>query len=111
MSCGEVWLLLGGDLFKVFRANPVQASIMNLSVERDDNRLVVGSDDRNHTVMNLLKQAVWDEGGQAGYDKGHPYTGGGKLVITADDPEDMLENAVQRVRDDLDAFKDAFESA
>jgi len=84
---------------------------MNLSVEQDGNRLIIGAEDSNHTVLTLLKQAIWEEGGQAGYDKGHPYTGNGRLVITADNPDDMLDDAVDRVRDQLTAFEDAFESA
>lgn len=84
---------------------------MELSVERDDDKLVVGSLGRNHTVMTLLKQAVWEEDGQAGYDEGHPYRGESKLVINADDPEDMLDAAIDRVRDQLDAFESAFEDA
>lgn len=84
---------------------------MDLSVEQEDDRLVVGSDGDNHTVMTLLKQAVWDEGGQAGYDKGHPYTGDSRLVITADDPEQTLDDAVQHVKDQLDEFEDLFDDA
>ncbi len=84
---------------------------MDLSVEQEDGRLIVGSENRNHTVLNLIKQAVWDEGGQAGYDRGHPYRGESRLVITADDPEDVLQDAVTRAQDDLDEFADAFESA
>lgn len=83
---------------------------MNLSVEQDGDRLIVGSEERNHTVMNLVKQAVWDEGGQAGYDKGHPYRGESKLVITADNPEDVLEAAVERVKNDLESFTDGFDA-
>ncbi len=84
---------------------------MDLHVEERDDRLIVGSDGDNHTIMNLVKQAVWDEGGQAGYDRGHPYTGDSKLVVTAENPEETLEKAVQHVKDSLDEFTDAFESA
>lgn len=85
---------------------------MKLSVEEDaDNRLMIGSEDRNHTLLNLLKQAVWDVGGQAGYDKGHPYTGESTLVITDDDPQTTLEDAVDHARKRLDTFEDAFKDA
>jgi DNA-directed RNA polymerase subunit L len=84
---------------------------MNLSVERDDDRLVVGSEERNHTVLNLIKQAVWDVGGQAGYDRGHPYRGESKLVVTADDPDETLEDAIEKVQDDVETFIDTFDDA
>lgn len=84
---------------------------MHIMVEQDDDHVIIGSAERDHTLMSLLKQAVWMEDGQAGYDKGHPYTGSSKLIINADDPEDVLDAAVDRVRDQLDAFEDAFEDA
>lgn len=84
---------------------------MQIDIEQDDGRLKIGSEGQDHTLMTLLKQAAWEEGGQAGYDKGHPYTGGSKLVITADSPEQVLDDAVDRVRDQLDEFRDAFNNA
>lgn len=84
---------------------------MDLTVEQEDDQLVVGSDERNHTVLHLIKQAVWEVGGQAGYDRGHPYRGESKLVITADNPEDTLQDAIEQVQDDLETFADTFEDA
>lgn len=84
---------------------------MELDVEAADGHLLVKSPDRDHTLLNLLKQAVWDAGGQAGYDKGHPYTGEATLVVRGDDPEQTLDDAIDEVTDQLETFRSAFESA
>lgn len=84
---------------------------MNITVEEQDNRLIVSPGEQNHTLMTLLKHAVNEEGGTAGYDKGHPYTGGAKLIVTGDNPDDVLESAIERAREQLDDFEDAFDSA
>ncbi|MCJ7478805.1 MAG: hypothetical protein MUP63_01345 [Candidatus Nanohaloarchaeota archaeon QJJ-7] len=82
---------------------------MELDVREQDGKLIVAPSERNHTMMTLLKQPVWDAGGKAGYNQGHPYEGsGGELVIEAEDPEEVLEEAVETVRDELEEFKDAF---
>ncbi len=84
---------------------------MELTVEERDDRVLVHSPDRQHTLLTLLKQAVWDVGGQAGYDKGHEYAGEATLVVSGDEPRETLDDAVDAARDELDAFRDAFESA
>ena len=84
---------------------------MDIDIEQHDGKALITSEAQNHTLMTALKQAVWDEGGKSGYNKGHPYAGEGTLVVEGDDPEATLEAAVERLRNDLDAFLDAFESA
>ncbi|MDY6774327.1 MAG: hypothetical protein SVS85_03945 [Candidatus Nanohaloarchaea archaeon] len=82
---------------------------MDLDVRKEGGKLVLTPSERNHTLMNLLKQAVWDVGGKAGYNQGHPYEGGGgELVVEGDDPQEVLQNAVDSVEEDLEEFGDAF---
>lgn len=84
---------------------------MDLTIEEADDTLKIHSPDKNHTVMTLLKQAAWNEGGKAGYDRGHPYTGDATLVVEGDDPHDLLDDTIDEARDQIAALRDAFEGA
>lgn len=85
---------------------------MELDVREENGRLVIAPSERNHTLMTLLKQAVWEADGRAGYNTGHPYEGdAGELVVEGDDSAETLHDAIDTVRDQLDEFRDAFDSA
>lgn len=84
---------------------------MELTFEEDGDALQIHSPDKNHTVMTLLKQAAWAQDSQAGYDRGHPYTGDATLVINADNPHDVLDDAIDHARNQISELRDAFEDA
>lgn len=85
---------------------------MDLEVRDEDGNLIISPEERSHTLMTAVKQVVWQVGGRAGYNKGHPYEDeGGELVVESDDPEETVQEAVEEFRDRLDEFRDAFESA
>lgn len=82
---------------------------MDVDVREEDEKTVLVPSDRNHTLMTVLKQAVWDSGGKAGYNRGHPYEDDtGELVVEAGDTADAVAEAVEAVQDDLDTVRDAF---
>ena len=73
------------------------------TVEKED-RLIVDMN-QNHTLANLVRKAIWENGGEAGYDKGHPLGDESNLIIKDDNPEDTLEEAIETARkwmDDLE---------
>lgn len=85
--------------------------MMELDIREEEGKLVIAADERNHTLMNFLKRAVWDAEGRAGYNTGHPFEGdAGELVVDGDDPEEVLKDAIQEARERLDEFEDAFGS-
>lgn len=84
---------------------------MDIDVRTDDDNLIVSSAEQHHTLMTLLKQAAWDADGKAGYNMGHPFQGETELVVSGDDPAGTLQDAIEEVRDQLDAFRGAFEDA
>lgn len=84
---------------------------IDLSVEEEDGTFFVESADRDHTLMNLVRKALWQIGAEAGYEKGHPYIGESRLVIHDDNPQDSLEQAVEKARNDLKEFQSAFTDA
>lgn len=84
---------------------------MDIEVRRDGDTLIISSTEQHHTLMTALKQAAWDVDGKAGYNRGHPFQGDAELVVSGDDAEQVVQDAVEKVRDDLAAFRDAFESA
>lgn len=70
---------------------------MNITTVEKDDRLIVDMDG-NHTVANLMRKAIWADGGEAGYDKGHPLGDESNLVVVSDTPEDDLEDALETAR-------------
>jgi len=60
---------------------------------------------QNHALANLLRKFVWENGGEAGYDKGHPLGDESNLVIKDDNPEEVLQEALDSARDSLEGVK------
>ena len=54
---------------------------------------------QNHSLANLIRKMVWENGGEAGYDKGHPLGDESNLVIKSDNPQEVLEDAIESARD------------
>lgn len=77
---------------------------MKLDVMEKDGRLLIDME-QNHAVANLLRKAVWENGGEAGYDKGHPLGDESVLIIDDDTPEETLSEAVSTVQDWLEGLK------
>lgn len=85
---------------------------MEVDVREENGKMILSPSERNHSLMNALKRAVWDAGGKSGYNQGHPYEGeSGELVVDSDSPGDTLEDAIDILKDDLAEFRDAFDSA
>lgn len=66
-------------------------------MEKDDRWIVDFK--QNHTLANLVRKAIWENGGEAGYDKGHPLGEESHLIIKSDNPEQDLEDAVETARE------------
>ncbi len=85
---------------------------MDIDVREEGTKTILSPSERSHTLMGLVKRAVWESGGKAGYNQGHPYEEDtGELVIEGDDAAAMVSDAVEQARAELDAFRDAFENA
>jgi DNA-directed RNA polymerase subunit L len=78
---------------------------MELDTVEKDGRLVINLD-QNHTVGNIIRKAVWENGGEAAYDKGHPLGGESNLIVEADNPQEVLEDAVETARGWFDDIED-----
>lgn len=74
------------------------------TVEKED-RLIVDMQ-QNHTLANLVRKAIWENEGEAGYDKGHPLGDESQLIIKSDNPEETLQDAVETVRDWMSELED-----
>jgi len=70
------------------------------TVEKDD-RLIIDMQ-QNHTLANLIRKAVWENKGEAAYDKGHPLGDESQLIIEGDDREQILKDAVETAREWMD---------
>ena len=80
---------------------------MELEAEEKQDKLLLRSENKHHTTLNLVKDFLWDVGAEAGYEKGHPYVGSPGLVIAANDPESAIQDAVERAKDKVQSFRDA----
>ena len=67
------------------------------TVEKED-RLIVDMQ-QNHTLASLIRKAIWANDGEAGYDKGHPLGDESNLIIKDDNPEEILEDAIETARE------------
>lgn len=74
---------------------------MELDVMEKEDRILVDME-QNHALANLLRKAVWENGDEAGYDKGHPLGDESVLIIESEEPEEVLREAVNTVEDWLE---------
>ncbi|MFB6180996.1 MAG: RpoL/Rpb11 RNA polymerase subunit family protein [Candidatus Nanohalobium sp.] len=78
---------------------------MDLDItEKDDRRIVDFK--QNHTLANLVRKAIWENGGEAGYDKGHPLGEESHLVVKSDSPEEDLEAAAETAEEWMKELKE-----
>ena len=88
-------------------------------ITKEDDELSIEIAGENHTFMNILKGTLLETDGVAAatYDQNPEQSGGQTEPIlsikTEDgtDPLDVLESAAGRLREDVLAFRDAFEQA
>ena len=86
-------------------AEEIQQRIDKLEKEQKNGKTVLKSEDKKHTIMNLVKKYLWKTGSEAGYDQGHPYLGGSGLVINSDTPSEDVDEAVSLLKEDLEDFR------
>ncbi len=77
---------------------------MDLDVMEKEGRLLIDME-QNHALANLLRKAVWKNGGESGYDKGHPLGDESVLIIDSDNPDEVLQDAVDTVREWLESLE------
>jgi len=80
---------------------------MEFEIDDEDGTTVLQSEEKPHTIMNLIRDTLWDVGAEAGYEKGHPYVGKARLAINADDPATAITDAASEAREQLESFRDS----
>lgn len=79
---------------------------MELEAMEKDGRLIIDLQ-QNHTLGNLIRKAVWENGdGEAAYDKGHPLGGESQLIIESESPHNVLEDAIETARGWMEDIED-----
>lgn len=67
-------------------------------VEQGEGKLVLEVGGEDHSLLNLLREACWQEGAeQASYMIEHPYMSQPKLIVYGKDPKRIMQNAAQRI--------------
>lgn len=77
----------------------------SLNVMEKDGKSIVDME-QNHTLANLIRKAIWENDEEAGYDKGHPLGDESNLVINSDNPQEVLEEAIDTAKDWLEEIED-----
>ncbi|MBC5792516.1 MAG: hypothetical protein H8Z69_00600 [Nanohaloarchaea archaeon] len=80
---------------------------MELSTIDKEGRIIIDMQ-QNHTLGNLIRKAVWAQNEEAAYDKGHPLGDESNLIIESDEPEEVLEDAIEQAREWMDGVESAF---
>ncbi|MEM5797773.1 MAG: DNA-directed RNA polymerase subunit L [Candidatus Aenigmatarchaeota archaeon] len=69
-------------------------------LEETDNKIVIEVRGEDHTLLNILREACWQEGAeQASYMIEHPYMSQPKLIVYGKNPRKIVANAAQVVID------------
>jgi len=86
---------------------------MKLTVlERGKGKLNVEVDGESATLLNLLREKAWAEGAQqAAWAKKHPYASQPEILIKAENPQKVLQDAATAIINDAKDFAKQFERA
>jgi DNA-directed RNA polymerase subunit L len=83
---------------------------MNVKViEKEKEKIVLEIDGETHTFLNLLRENVWNAGGEAYYIIQHPYLSVPKFVVKAENPKKILYDAVELIIDQAKEFEEKFD--
>lgn len=85
---------------------------MNVKIMgKGKNKLRVEFEGEDHTLLNLLRQALWEEGvDYSAYEKKHPFLENPTLILETDkkDPTRTLKAAAKKVGDQMVEFRKDF---
>ena len=80
---------------------------MEYEVFEKEDRMIIDMK-QNHALANLIRKKIWQASdGEAGYDKGHPLGDESNLVIKSDNPQEVLQEAVEQAQDEFDELESA----
>ncbi len=80
-------------------------------LEKDKDKMKIAIKDETHTLTQLLATTVWGEGGEAAAIQEHPFMEEHKIIVTAKNPQRVLEKASIKIQKQCDEFKDNFTRA
>lgn len=79
---------------------------MEIDTFEKEDRMILDMN-QNHSLANLIRKMVWENDGEAGYDKGHPLGDESNLVIKSDNPQEVLQDAVSEAKDNFKQIQGA----
>lgn len=80
-------------------------------LEKEKDKLKLEIKGETHTLTQLLATTVWEEGGEAAAIQEHPFMEEHKIIVTARNPQRVLEKASIRIQKECDEFRDDFSRA
>ena len=88
---------------------------MNIKIiGKGKNKLRVEFEGEDHTLLNLLRQTLWEENvDYAAYKRAHPFLGNPELILETDkkDPTKTLKAAAKKIANDMEDFRKSFTRA
>lgn len=79
---------------------------MEINTFEKEDRMILDMN-QNHSLANLVRKMVWENDGEAGYDKGHPLGDESNLVIKSDNPKEVLQDAVDEAKSNFEGIQGA----
>lgn len=79
---------------------------MEIDTFEKEDRMILDMN-QNHSLANLIRKMVWENDGEAGYDKGHPLGDESNLVIKSDNPKEVLQDAVDEAKNNFEEIQGA----
>ncbi|HLC59447.1 MAG TPA: DNA-directed RNA polymerase subunit L [archaeon] len=84
-------------------------------VKKEKNSITIQIKGENDTLVNLLREELWNDKNisEAAVLKDHPFTHNPKILVNVNsgDPVDALQKAVDRIKDNVEKFRKAFDKA
>ena len=86
------------------------------TIEETPKRLIIEVRGENHTLMNVLKNQLWNNAHVkvAAYNVKHPLIGIPQLIVETDGnvkPRKAIIDASEKIRKDVEKFRTAFKNA
>ncbi len=81
--------------------------------KRDENTIEVELEGESHTLPNLIRKELWNDPTVtlAAYTKDHPYIGIPRLIVSAENPEKALLDAISRAKKQFEELEKKLKEA
>ncbi len=81
-----------------------------INAKLEGKKLVVEFEGGSHTLFNLIREKIWEVGGEAAYRMEHPLKNKFTLLVVADKPKEVLKKAIEAAKKEVAEFRKKVEA-